>query len=225
MNFNRTFDTYDENAVVQKKVADKLTRLMERNLPNKNYHSIFEIGCGTGIFTKRYLEDFQCDCLILNDICDTREFFDKINYKKFIVENIEKVEIETSELIVSSSVLQWVQDLEKLMKNISQKCDFFCFSIYIYENLLEVKKHFDISLGYYKVEEIREILNRYFKIIDYKNEEIKLSFDTPLLALKHLKKTGVTGINQEISTIGKIKTYPYRTLTYKVAYFLCERRK
>lgn len=221
MNFNKNFGTYDENAIVQKKVADELLKLMKENLEKKSYTTIFEIGCGTGIFTKKYLKSFQCDSLILNDICDTREFFDKVDYKKFIVENIEKIEIEKTELILSSSVLQWVQDLEKVVKNISQKCDFFCFSIYIYENLLEVKKYFDVSLDYYKVEEIREILNRYFKIVDYKNEEIKLSFDTPFLALKHLKKTGVTGINQEISTIGKIKNYPYKTLTYKVAYFVC----
>lgn len=46
MKFNEYFKVYDNYSFVQKKVATKLCDFVEEKVK-----SLFEIGCGTGIFT------------------------------------------------------------------------------------------------------------------------------------------------------------------------------
>lgn len=62
MNFNKKFDTYDENAIVQKKVASHLIELIKEIKNDKSsFESVLEIGCGTGIFTRDFLNIYSPD--------------------------------------------------------------------------------------------------------------------------------------------------------------------
>ena len=71
----------------------------------------------------------------------------------FIQENIEELDIPKSDLVVSSSVFQWIKDIESLIRNIAEHTDNLCFSSYIFGNLLEIKNHFGVSLDYLNIEE------------------------------------------------------------------------
>ena len=53
--FKKSMDKYDENAVVQKLMAEKLIA----NLPQKSYEKILELGCGTGILTKHIAQSLS----------------------------------------------------------------------------------------------------------------------------------------------------------------------
>ena len=46
--FSKNLKTYNENAKVQKRMAEKLIQLCKKN----NYKKILEIGCGTGFLTE-----------------------------------------------------------------------------------------------------------------------------------------------------------------------------
>ena len=222
MNFNKHYNVYEKYSLAQKQVAKNLLDYMGKSsIFNTQINSIFEIGCGTGIFTKEYRKYFLHSDLILNDIFDVREFIKDIDYNIFIQENIEELDIPKSDLVVSSSVSQWIKDKDSLIRNIAENTDNLCFSSYVSGNLIEIKNHFDISLDYLNIEEFKEILKKYFSSVKSYNETIKLDFEDPMSVLKHLKYTGVTGFQK--TSISKIKTFKDNILTYEVAYFICKK--
>ena len=222
MNFNKHYNVYEKYSLAQKQVAKNLLDYMGKsNIFDTKINSIFEIGCGTGIFTKEYRKYFLHSDLILNDIFDVREFIKDIDYNIFIQENIEELDIPKSDLVVSSSVFQWIKDKDSLIRNIAENTDNLCFSSYVSGNLIEIKNHFDISLDYLNIEEFKEILKKYFSSVKSYSETIKLDFKAPMAVLKHLKHTGVTGFQR--TSISKIKTFKDNILTYEVAYFICQK--
>ncbi|MCG6844753.1 malonyl-ACP O-methyltransferase BioC [Fusobacterium nucleatum] len=222
MNFNKHYNVYEKYSLAQKQVAKNLLDYMGKsNIFDIQINSIFEIGCGTGIFTKEYRKYFLHSDLILNDIFDVREFIKDIDYNIFIQENIEELDIPKSDLVVSSSVFQWIKDKDSLIRNIAENTDNLCFSSYVSGNLIEIKNHFDISLDYLNIEEFKEILKKYFSSVKSYSETIKLDFEAPMAVLKHLKYTGVTGFQR--TSISKIKTFKDNILTYEVAYFICKK--
>ena len=222
MNFYKYYNEYENYSLAQKQVAKNLLDYMGKsNIFDTKIDSIFEIGCGPGIFTREYRKYFLHSDLILNDIFDVREFIKDIDYNIFIQENIEELDIPKSDLVVSSSVFQWIKDIESLIRNIVEHTDNLCFSSYIFGNLLEIKNHFGVSLDYLNIEEFEEILKKYFSSVKSYSETIKLNFGSPMLLLKHLKYTGVTGFQK--TSISKIKTFKDNILTYEVAYFICKK--
>lgn len=222
MNFNKHYNVYEKYSLAQKQVAKNLLDYMGKsNIFDTQINSIFEIGCGTGIFTKEYRKYFLHSDLILNDIFDVRDFIKDIDYNIFIQENIEELDIPKSDLVVSSSVFQWIKDKDSLIRNIAENTDNLCFSSYVSGNLIEIKNHFDISLDYLNIEEFKEILKKYFSSVKSYSETIKLDFEDPMSVLKHLKYTGVTGFQK--TSISKIKTFKDNILTYEVAYFICKK--
>ena len=222
MNFNKHYNVYEKYSLAQKQVAKNLLDYIGKsNIFDTKINSIFEIGCGTGIFTKEYRKYFLHSDLILNDIFDVREFIKDIDYNIFIQENIEELDIPKSDLVVSSSVFQWIKDKDSLIRNIAENTDNLCFSSYVSGNLIEIKNHFDISLDYLNIEEFKEILKKYFSSVKSYSETIKLDFEAPMAVLKHLKYTGVTGFQR--TSISKIKTFKDNILTYEVAYFICQK--
>ena len=222
MNFYKYYNEYENYSLAQKQVAKNLLDYMGKsNIFNTQINSIFEIGCGTGVFTREYRKYFLHSDLILNDIFDVREFIKDIDYNIFIQENIEELDIPKSDLVVSSSVFQWIKDKDSLIRNIAENTDNLCFSSYVSGNLIEIKNHFDISLDYLNIEEFKEILKKYFSSVKSYSETIKLDFEDPMSVLKHLKYTGVTGFQK--TSISKIKTFKNNILTYEVAYFICKK--
>lgn len=222
MNFNKHFNEYDNYSFVQKKVAIKLLEYIEKTkITEEKELSIFEIGCGTGIFTREYKEKFSnIKNLILNDKFDSRQFLSNINYKEFLLGDVTEIEIPQSDLVLSSSVFQWIEDIDLLFKNIALKSNKLYFSIYTFGNLIEIKNHFGISLNYKKFEEIEKSAKKFFKTVKAYKETIKLNFESPIDVLKHLKYTGVTGIQKP--SVKNIRTFKDKELTYEVAYFICE---
>ena len=216
MEFNNAYEIYDENAIVQESVAENLISLIKEDA---SYNNILELGCGTGIFTKKLIKKINYRSMDLNDIFDTKEYFNKEIYRKYLIGDMERMEFDSYSLVTSSSCLQWAKDLKELLKKISKCTDNFIFSIYISGNLKEIKEHFNISLDYLSMEEIERELSKLFLKVQCYEEELKIEFETPLLALKHLKNTGVTGIGR--AKISEVKNFTSKSLTYKVAYFKC----
>lgn len=221
MNFNKKFDTYDENAIVQKIVASHLVELIKEEKNGKNYFkSVLEIGCGTGVFTRKFLKNYSPDKIILNDLFQVERFLNNVPYNSFLFGDILKIEIPNVDTIISSSVFQWISPFEELIKKLSF-CKNLYFSIYIYGNLKEIEDHFNVSLDYLNIDEIENILKKSFNKVKYKKECIPLEFNTSLDALRHLKNSGVTGFKK--SSISKIKSFSSKTLTYEIGYFICEK--
>lgn len=218
MNFDKKFSNYEENAKVQKEVALKLVKFLQEKGVKKD-KNVLEIGCGTGMFTREFVKEFTPKSLILNDMYDIQNYLKGINYDKFLLGNIEELSIPKSDLVVSSSVFQWLNNFTKVMEEISKSTTELGFSIYLEGNLEEIKDHFGVSLKYLTLDNVVEILTSLYSKVKWKKESIEINFLTPLEALRHLKNTGVTGF--ERSSVGKIRSYNKTTLTYSVGYFYC----
>lgn len=217
MRFNKFLNTYDNYAFVQKKVAQKLIRFLEKD---EEFKTILEIGCGTGIYSKKLVSHIKYQNIILNDLCDSKNYVSQIEKSKFIIEDMDTFEYKKYSLITSSSVFQWSKNLDQLLDKISIAGDRLLFSIYVDGNLLEIENFFGVGLKYSNHQDILKKLKKNFKFVKYKVENIVLEFTTPLEALKHLKYTGVTGIRKNIE-ITKIRNFKETKLTYKVAYYNC----
>ena len=194
--FAKNLDTYNDNAKIQKKMAERLLSFLDR----KNFDDILEIGCGTGFLTQLVNDSFNFNTYTANDIVESCEKYVKeINPKiNFIPADIEKA-VENSDkkydLIISNAVFQWVENLESFIKLLVSKLNeggILLFSTFGPENFREVNFVLGKTLPYYSANELQEIIKDYKNIVE--QEMHVMAFKTPKDILKHIKSTGVNAL-------------------------------
>ena len=194
--FAKNLDTYNDNAKIQKKMAERLLSFLDR----KDFNDILEIGCGTGFLTQLVNEKFSFKTYTANDIVESCEKYVKeINPKiNFIPADIEKA-VENSDkkydLIISNAVFQWVENLESFIKLLVSKLNdggVLLFSTFGPENFREVNFVLGKTLPYYSANELQEIINGYKSVVE--QEMHVMAFKTPKDILKHIKSTGVNAL-------------------------------
>ncbi len=214
--FAKNLNTYNENAKIQKKMAEKLTSYLD----NKEYDNILEIGCGTGLLTEAVIKNIKYKSYTANDIVEECEkYIKKINSEiKFIKADIEEC-IKNSntkyDLIISNAAFQWVEDLEQLIKTLYSKLNpngVLLFSTFGIENFREVYFVLGKTLPYFSIKELHELLSIYKPQID--QELHVLSFKTPKDILKHFKLTGVNSLENSVWTKSDLSKFEKSYLNY-----------
>lgn len=194
--FAKNLDTYNDNAKIQKKMAERLLSFLDR----KDFNDILEIGCGTGFLTQLVNDGFNFNTYTANDIVESCEKYVKeINPKiNFIPADIEKA-VENSDkkydLIISNAAFQWVENLESFIKLLVSKLNdggVLLFSTFGPENFREVNFVLGKTLPYYSANELQEIIKDYKNIVE--QEMHVMAFKTPKDILKHIKSTGVNAL-------------------------------
>ena len=198
--FARSLKTYTDNASVQQNIAERLmAELIET--AGKQYGRIFEIGCGTGLFTKLINDQLQYDKLYLNDLVEDCNYLaNDISNSEFISGDIESIDNlpNNIDLIVSNAVFQWFHDMPSTLNrlaNIMQPDSLLAFSTFGPDNLSEVSSITGNSLEYPPLYELKEILSDNFEVFTCYEKWYFLEFDSPVEVLKHLKQTGVTALS------------------------------
>lgn len=233
--FKKSLKTYDENAIVQKKMAKELISL----LPKKEYNKIFEIGCATGILTKEIGNKLIFSELYLNDIVEESKKYVQEIYKEcnFIAGDIENINLNKKyNLIISNACLQWCSNIEDTLSKLINALDddgILAISIFGEDNLKETKSIFNIGNEISSISSMENFLNTQ-KIIAKKEDKIKIDFETPMEVLKHLKYTGTNAIKEIKLTKTKLKDFEQRYkenytqnnkvyLTYNPIYIICKK--
>ena len=200
--FSRKLNSYNENAKVQKSMAEILVNSVISSV-NERHKSILEIGCGTGLLTKLTVEKISYENYAALDIVPECEKYIKEIHSdiKFISKDVEEYLDETVEkfdLIISNASLQWVENLPKFVDKLVQKLlpnGVLAFSTFGVENFREIYYVLGKTLPYLSKKELEEKLSEYKPIIE---EEVRvLAFNSPKEVLKHIQNTGVNAISQE----------------------------
>ena len=223
--FLNSIDCYDDNAVIQKIMADKLVSLIQK----KKFKNILEVGSYSGILTKKILEKFEFENYLALDIVDSFEKIKDLNNKiKFQQIDVEKFETnEKFDLIIANASLQWCNDFEgtiKKLKSYLTQDGVFAITTFATDNFYEIRDTFEISLNYKTIDEIQKLFSSTATIIQHIHT---LQFKNPAELLKHFKLTGVNAIEGNNFGIMKIKKCmdildkKYQNkLTYKPIYII-----
>lgn len=241
--FSRALDSYDSQADAQRQISRKLTGILSRHT-GMHFQRALEIGCGTGGFTRLLKESCVIDEWYLNDLCEgCREKVTELfsGYPPFFIAgNAEEIAFPGRfDLIASASAFQWMKEpilfLNKLAGMLSPSGTLL-FNTFTPDNLPEIKQLTGKGLKYPTTGQLTEWLEEDFHLRHLREEEIVLTFNTPLDVLRHLKKTGVTATGDGSWTRGKQEdfcrnyTELFRTnnnqvrLTYRPLYVLAVKK-
>lgn len=206
--FEKSLKTYDENALIQKIMAEKLIGLFNKT----HFDSVLEIGCSTGVLTKELTQKIEFNQYYANDIVSkSGEYFKQIVPDGvFISGDIEKSKLpDNFDLIISNACFQWLNNFEYTVKNLYNKLNdggILAFSVFGDENLKEIKSIFNLSDKFYSLENLKKIFSNY-NVIKFEEDKHQLYFDSPLSVLKHLKYTGANALQPYKMTKSKLKIF------------------
>lgn len=225
-NFEKSIKSYDENAEVQKRMAQKLVSL----LPLNQYLNILEIGSYSGVLTSEINKNIKYQSYLALDVVEkSGEYLEKIDKNiRFINADIEVFETEEKfDLIVSNAALQWCGDFSEVIKKLNgflKPDGMLAISIFSDENLKEIKTVFGVSLKYPSQQDILQLFSSDSNILE---EKIQLKFNTPIKAMRHLKNTGVNSLRTSCLTVSQMRKNLKRleeefenTLTYTPMYII-----
>lgn len=213
--FAKAVATYEKEAAVQRQIASHMVELMEKELPEDVHRNVWEIGCGTGMLTRFYLNRFAPEELHLNDLCpEVKPYLEDVLSSKVTFEagDAEGMlpPLQTS-LLVSCSVLQWLEEPVSFLARCQDAMTsdaFLAFSMFGEDNMKEMCMLAENTLKYYTLDELKDMFARQgLNVLYFEEERISLQFDSPLDVLRHLKLTGVTGINRQQWTKGKLENF------------------
>lgn len=235
--FKRKLNSYNENARIQKQMAEKLINLITSS-EVQNIGEILEIGCGTGLLTELVVKNIPFSNYTALDIVSECE-----NFIKNIDENIEFIsnDIEkyisttnkTFDLIISNASLQWIENLPDFINKLTDKLNpngKLLFSTFGKENYREINYAIGKTLTYFSKQELEKSLEKYLPLIE---EEVRImAFNNPKEVLKHIQNTGVNALSQELWTKKDLINFEKEynafcfnrpTLTYNPIYVLIKK--
>lgn len=210
--FEKSIETYDKTAIVQRSMAEILSENICKYC-GTYFENIFEFGTGTGFLTTCISKKIQFKDYTANDIVDKSQKFvnNIIPNAKFINGDIETIKLEQQfDLIVSNASMQWVSDLEKLLRNLKlslKKNGTLAFTTFGEQNYREIKDTTGLTLNYLKTETLIQLLENYFNIVNLEENTQTILFENPMDVLKHIKDTGTNGIQKISWTVKKLKDF------------------
>ena len=208
--FEKGFENYDNNAVVQSLMADKLAEKISN--VKQECNSILELGAGTGMLTKRLVKNIKFNRYYSNDLTEkSKKYIEKIiPDAEFYCGNALKINpVSKFDLIVSNAMFQWLnfEDACKKFKTLLNKDGLFAFSTFSKGNFKEIAQITGLSLDYMDLKEIKRICSKYYQVLSIEEFEHILEFNNPLELLAHMKNTGVNSLSQSSWSIKDVKSF------------------
>lgn len=225
--FEKSMDKYDKNATVQDLMAAKM--IIELCKISDNYENILELGAGTGLLTKKIVNNITFKNYFANDLVEkSKAYIQKIIPKvNFLCGNALKIKpAKKMDLIISNAMFQWFENLDKaiaIIKLSLNKNGILAFSTFSPDNFKEITELTGLTLKYKTQSEIEEILqNHGFDVLYSETFYEEIKFKNPLELLAHMKNTGVNSLSDKTWTVKKVKDfcdkfskkYPETKLTY-----------
>jgi len=202
-NFSKGADTYDKAAIIQKYMADKIEIFI--NGSKKNY-KILEIGCGTGIFSKKILNSFTNSRVDFLDISPgmlekAKEKLGEEERIRYILNDIEQHQPEEKyDIIFSNATFQWIENQENLFRHLYSILDFggkIVFSTFGKKTYCELRESFKsidgnlcFSQDFITSKTLKEIVEENFMVLVSDEEYMIESYPDVITFLKMIRNIG-----------------------------------
>lgn len=222
--FSRFAHHYDDYSVIQAEVAKTLVA----EVPNIKYNTIIDIGCGSGgvyrniksnnfLFEKFIAVDLSQEMLSLHPslgkivkVC--ADFNKSKMYKTF--------SYDRNNILLSSSALQWSEDLDFTLLEFSKRFEKAHFAIFTSNTFKTLHKIAKLKSPIYSSLQLQEIVQKYYSAT-FEIQQYRLYFDSVRDMFSYIKKSGVSGGEKKLSyrqAKHLMKVYPLNYLEFEVLF-------
>lgn len=218
--FSKYAVEYGTYNIIQEKVATKLLSHLKGEAKN-----ILDLGCGRGALIEkisweydRFVGiDFAKGMLELHPKSEKIEcIYGDFNDQK-LYEDLSKQKFD---YVVSSSALQWAEDLEKIFQNIKKLANQFSLAIFTSGTFETLHKTAGLTPLLRSAKEIEELQKKYFDI-NFEIVKYKLEFENIRQMFRYIKKSGVSGSRKALSykqMKDLMEEYPLNYLEFEVVF-------
>lgn len=193
--FNRAATHYDQVTSVQKKIGEKLIN----SLPQRFFHQVIDLGCGTGWTTQRLARQIEFSEFEAIDMAEsmiiyanTHHSFSNIQFKTGF---FEPLSVNYYDLVFSNMALHWSICFPTTLHHIHRALKvggLIAFSIPLLKTFEELQPYYNTHI-FYTADMISTMLvQKGFYLKNVQHHQERLIFDNTLQALRTLKKTGAT---------------------------------
>jgi len=223
--FSRFASHYQNYNIVQTQVASFLAQYIQKH----HCSEILDIGCGNGVLynklkklsvniEKYYALDISSSKLKLHpNAKEIQKLQLDFNDKDFI----SKLPFFHIDTIVSSSALQWSNNLENLFDNLSLLSDNIFVAIFTSNTFKTLHDIASIISPIHSKEHILYTSKKFHKPLYHITKKYKLYFECKKDMFTYIKKSGVSGGERRLSyqqTKALINSYPYDYLEFEVIF-------
>ena len=219
--FSKRADSYAQSNIIQKQVSTYLLSKVKQN-PKK----ILDLGCGTGDINSKI--DWNYDKFVGVDsakgMCEKHPASSIIS---IINSNFEDKKFQKNilndapfDLVISSSALQWSENIEQIIKFTSLLSTNIAFAIFTCKTFKDIYNLSGLKTFLPNAQEVIELTKKYFDI-EYEIKTYRLEFEDNISKFRYIKKSGVSGGERKLSlkkTKKLIENYPYDYLEFEVLF-------
>ena len=217
--FDAGRDTYDANTPVQQSIVDRLVDdILRAGVTRRLPHApaCLEIGCGTGSLSRRLSDLLPDGFLYLWDVASRPP--EGISGARFTSCDAELRICRTHscrfDLIASASTVQWFNSPRRFLAEalrVLRPGGFLLLTAFLRGNMNELATAGAATLNMPDLRQWMAMIPAGFEIVSLTTADYDMAFDTPVDVLRHLRLSGVNGLDRRTNTVSGpalIRRYP-----------------
>jgi len=223
--FSRFAHQYDQHNMIQAEVAKTLVS----KVPQGSYESIIDIGCGSGaVYANLKGADLSFDHLTVLDSSQNMLDIHPQNEKiQKICGDFNSDDFKHSlkqskyDLLLSSSALQWSQDLDFTLSIIASLSDRAYLAIFISGTFKTLHKTAKVNSPIYSAKKLQESIVKQYADVHFELHNYRLHFESVREMFRYIKRSGVSSGEKKLSlkeTKSLMKNYPLDYLEFEVLF-------
>jgi len=218
--FSKYASKYDSYNSIQNIVVKKLLSLIKSEPKN-----ILDLGCGSGAISKNITWKYEhlMGVDFASGMLDVHPKSEKIECLYGNFNNIELFDTLLDykfDCVISSSSLQWANDLDVVFRNLKGLNVPIYLAIFTSNTFKTLNKTASLTSLLDSPEKIDNLQKKYFNV-NFEVIKYKLEFNSTREMFKYIKKSGVSGSRRILSykqTKQLMENYPLNYLEFEVAF-------